>query len=122
MMIVADSSYLVHGLLKDAALLENDDAIVSPDLALYDVINAIWKHEAVLKDIKGGSRHIAMLSELESSGRLRFVRPDRQVIDRTYQLALRKKCALYDAVFVALASDLGLELKTFDVVQKGLMH
>lgn len=45
-----------------------------------------------------------------------------KAFDEAYQLALRKKCALYDSVFVALASDLGLELKTFDVAQKGLSN
>lgn len=120
-MIVVDSSYIVEGLLKDEALLEKA-TMVSPELALYEVVNAVWKHEALIKDVTDGSKHIAMLYNLASSGVLQFVRPDRQVMDKAYRLSLRKKCALYDAVFVALASDLGLELKTFDEVQKGLLH
>lgn len=120
-MIVADSSYIFEGMLRDEALLENE-IIVSPELALYEVVNAVWKHEALIKDVTEGSKHIALLYNLVSSGMLRFVRPDRQVMEKAYRLSLQKKCALYDAVFVALALDLGLEPKTFDEVQKGLLH
>jgi predicted nucleic acid-binding protein len=120
-MIVADSSYIFEGMLRDGALLENE-IMIAPELALYEVINAVWKHEALIKDVADGSRHISALYDLVSSGVLRFVRPDREVMDKAYRLSLRKKCALYDAVFVALAMDLGLELKTFDEVQKGLLH
>ena len=41
-MKVADSSYLIEGILRDAALFENE-TLVAPDLALYEVVNTIWK-------------------------------------------------------------------------------
>ena len=47
-MIVADSSYIVEGLLKNKKLL-SDDQIVTPELVVYEVTNAIWKHENLLK-------------------------------------------------------------------------
>jgi predicted nucleic acid-binding protein len=49
-MIVADTSYLVEGLLRDASLLQEDT--LSPELALYEVANTVWKHEFILRDLK----------------------------------------------------------------------
>jgi predicted nucleic acid-binding protein len=121
MTIIADSSYLVEGLLKDASLLGRE-AIVAPDLALYEVINAVWKHEVMLKDIKDGKPYIDQLFELASTQALQFVRPDRKIVAEAYKLALKKKCTFYDAIFVALAQELKLNLKTFDDAQRNLMR
>ncbi|AIC14469.1 type II toxin-antitoxin system VapC family toxin [Nitrososphaera viennensis] len=120
-MIVADSSYLVEGLLKDVSLIENEGVVVSPDLALYEVVNAVWKHETVLKDIKDGRPYLDVLSKLVSARAVRFVKPDKKIIGQAYQLASKKRCTFYDAVFVVLALELGLELKTFDEAQRALL-
>ncbi|MGH9877974.1 MAG: type II toxin-antitoxin system VapC family toxin [Nitrososphaera sp.] len=118
--IVADSSYLVEGLLKDASLLEHD-IIVAPELALYEVANSIWKHEAVLGDINDGRQYLDLLFQLVSTETVRFISPDERIAGEAYKLALTKKCTVYDAIFVALAIDLGLELKTFDEAQHSLL-
>jgi predicted nucleic acid-binding protein len=48
---VADSSYLIEGILRNATLLESE-SFLSPDLALYEVVNALWKHETLMRDLK----------------------------------------------------------------------
>lgn len=119
-MIVADSSYLVEGLLKNASFLESEE-IIAPDLAFYEVINSVWKHEVILKDIKDGKPYLKLLFELVTAQWVRFVRPDEKIVKDGYRLSLEKRRNFYDTIFVALALDLGLPLKTLDDVQRRLM-
>ena len=48
-MIVADSSFIVEGLIKQKELLEENEDILTLDLAVYEVANSIWKHEFLPK-------------------------------------------------------------------------
>ncbi len=116
-MIVADSSYIVEGILKDSSLLE-DQEIITPELAFYEVANAIWKHEIILKDIKNGRPFLNIFIELIQTQTIRLIRPNKKIIKKAYTLASNKNITFYDTIFVALAQDLGLELKTFDKPQK----
>lgn len=118
-MIVADSSYLIEGLLKDASLLEEDE-IITPELALYEVANTIWKHETVLKDIKDGRPFLNIFLDLIETQAIRLVRPDEKMTRKAYTLASEKNITFYDTIFVALALDLRLELRTFDKTQERL--
>jgi predicted nucleic acid-binding protein len=119
-MKVADSSYLIEGILRDAALFENQ-ALVSPDLALYEVVNALWKHETLLHDLKDAREHIELLSDLVSNERIQLVRPDRKLINETYALSLKHGLAIYDSVFIALALQLKMKLATYDAKQSSVM-
>jgi len=113
---VADSSYLIEGILRDAALLENE-AFVCPDLALYEVVNALWRHEALLHDIKDAQERIDLLSDLVSNERVQLVRPDRKLLYQTYALSVKHGMTIYDSVFLAVALQLKMELATFDAKQ-----
>lgn len=115
-MIVADSSYIVEGLLREASLLEVD-AIIAPDLALYEVVNTLWKHESRVKDIRDASLFLAPFIELIKSEQIRVIRPDEKLLRKTYLLAVEEKITVYDAIYIALSIDLGLELRTFDRIQ-----
>jgi predicted nucleic acid-binding protein len=112
-MKVADSSYLIQGILRDASLLANE-TFVSPDLALYEVINALWKHETLIKDLKESSARISLFLELVSAETVQLVIPDKKLLEETYSLSRKHRVPTYDMVFVALALELSLELKTYD--------
>jgi predicted nucleic acid-binding protein len=112
-MIVADTSYIVEAILRDASLLENE-TIITPDLALYETVNTIWKHEILIGDLKDASRRIDLLLELISTGTIQMVRPDEKLVKDTYAFSTKHRVPVYDAIFVALALRLGLELRTFD--------
>jgi len=56
-MNVADSSYLIEGLLREASLFE-DEKFVARDVSLYEVANTLWKHEVILGDIRDSSERI----------------------------------------------------------------
>ncbi len=119
-MIVADSSFIVEGLLKRKTLLE-EDQIVIPELALYEAANSIWKHEHVLKDLKDGSNYLSILYQLRDAGTILVLSPNEQSMQRAYRIASRHKIFVYDSVFVALALELGLALKTYDGAQTRIM-
>jgi predicted nucleic acid-binding protein len=117
---VADSSYLIEGILRDAALLENE-ILVSPDLALYEVVNALWKHEKLLRDLKDPRERIELLLGLVSNERVQLVRPDRRLLNESYALSVKHGLSIYDSVFIALALQLKMELATFDSKQSSVL-
>lgn len=118
-MNVADSSFLIEALLRDASLLENED-LVAPDLALYEVVNTLWKHQVLIRDLEDASVHIELFIDLTSDRRVQLLRPDRKLIDKALALSVKHRIPTYDAVFVALALQLGVELKTYDARQSSI--
>ncbi|MBS7623346.1 type II toxin-antitoxin system VapC family toxin [Candidatus Bathyarchaeota archaeon] len=120
-MIVADTSYLVEAILRDASLLENDETIITPDLTVYETINTLWKHEVLIGDLKDSSPYLELLLELISTEAVQLVRPDEKLLKNSYMLSAKHKTPIYDAVLVALALELGLKLKTFDRRQTNIL-
>jgi len=119
-MKVADSSYLIEAMLRDVGLLEND-TFIAPDLALYEVVNTLWKHEILIRDLKDAAVRIDLFADLISNQKVRLLRPDRKLLDKAYAISVRHRIPVYDTVFVALALQLGLELKTFDNKQSTML-
>ena len=119
-MRVADSSFIVEGLLKRKELFE-EDFLITVDLAVYEVVNAIWKHQFLLKDLNDGLAYISILYGLIEAGRIRVVRPAAELMQRGYSLAGKNRRSIYDTIFVALALELASELATFDKHQAELL-
>ena len=119
-MKVADSSYLIEGILRDATLLENEP-LVCPDLALYEVVNTLWKHETLLHDLEDAQERIELLLDLISNERIQLVRPDRKLLSETYTLSIKHAETIYDCIFIALALQLKTELATFDAKQSSIL-
>ena len=119
-MRVADSSFIVEGILKEKELLEED--LLTVELALYETANSIWKHQCILKDLRDGTPYLAVLLELIQSGRIRIVRPWSELMRRAYSMASKHNRPVYDTLFAALALELDLKLATFDRRQAELMR
>ncbi len=119
-MKVADSSYLTEGILRDVALLEKE-SLVSPDLALYEVVNTLWKHEILIGDVEDSQERIELLLDLVSNERVQLVRPDKKLLNDSYALSLKHRLPIYDSVFVALALQLKIDLATFDSRQSTVL-
>ncbi len=111
----------MEGLLKRKKLLE-EDQILTPDLALYEVANSIWKHQLILKDLEDGLPYVSILYAMVDSGAIRTVQPDEELLKRSYAMAARNMVSMYDTIFVSLALEIGLELKTFDGQQSRIMR
>ena len=120
-MKVADSSYIVEGLIKRKALLK-EEFLVTLDLAVHEVANSIWKHECLLKDLDDGFPYLAILEGLIESGKIQIVSPAVKLMKRTYSLASKNRRSIYDTIYVALALELGLELATCDKHQADLFR
>jgi predicted nucleic acid-binding protein len=118
--VVADSSYITAALLEDALLLEKDELLLSPDIAFYEVIHAIWKHQVVLRKVVDTRRHVDSFLRLIDSGKIQLLKPDMKIVHQAYDLAVEKKTGFYDAVFVAIAKELAVELRTFDKKQAAI--
>ena len=119
-MMVADSSYLVEAILRNASLFEGD-TFIAPDLALYEIPNTMWKHQILFADLKEPSPFLDLFFQLLESETIQLVRPDERLLMRAYALSVKHRSPLYDTVFISLALDLGLELKTFDDNQKRIL-
>jgi len=115
-----DSSFLVEAILKKKELLEMD-FLLTVDLGIYETANSIWKHEVLLKDLEDGLPYLSILSGLIESGRIRIVSPGKELMERAYSIAARNRRPFYDAMFIALALQLGSELETFDKAQTALL-
>ena len=117
MVIVADTSYIVEGLLFNKELLSRDQ-IIAPELIIYETTNTIWKHENLLKSIQNGESYLSLLFGLIDSGKITIVSSDENLIQDAYVAAKRNSITPYDAIFVCLAVKLGTVLKTLDKKQK----
>jgi predicted nucleic acid-binding protein len=118
---VADSSFIVEGLLKRKDLIE-EDLLLTVDLAIYETANSIWKHQCLLKDLKDGLPYLSILQGLIDTGRIRVARPGMELMESAYSLAAKSRRPVYDTIFVALALELGSELATFDKRQIQLLR
>jgi predicted nucleic acid-binding protein len=117
---VADSSFIVEALLKRKELFQED--LVTVDLAVYESVNSIWKHQFLIKDLSDGLPYVSVLYGFIESGRIRVIHPGEELMARGYSLAAKNKLSIYDAIFIALALELDLELATFDKHQAELMR
>ena len=90
---------------------------MAPELVAYEVTNAIWKHEHLLKDIENGKQYLSIFYGLMEAGVIKTLIPNEELMQESYSIAKRQGITLYDAVFVSLAIKLGLTLKSFDKLQ-----
>ena len=120
-MKVADSSYIVEGLLRRKELLD-EDILITVDLALYEAVNAVWKHQFLIEDLGDGVPYVSILYGLVESGRIRVIRPGEELMKHGYSVAAKSRRSIYDAIFVALAVELASDLATFDKRQAELLR
>lgn len=84
---------------------------------MYEVTNAIWKHEHLLKDLENGKPYLTVFFGLIEAGRITPLSPNENLIQESYLVAQRNGITIYDAVFISLAIKLRSTLKSFDRVQ-----
>jgi predicted nucleic acid-binding protein len=90
---------------------------VAPELVIYEVANAIWKHEHLLKDLENGKPYLSIFFGLIDAGQITVLSPSEELIQESYAIAQRNKITLNDAVFIALATKLKLTLRSYDRAQ-----
>ncbi len=90
---------------------------MAPELVAYEVTNAIWKHEHLLKDVENGEQYVSIFYGLMEAGKIKILTPNEELMQESYSIAKRQGITVYDAVFVSLAIKLGLTLKSYDRAQ-----
>ncbi len=96
--------------------------MVAPELVVYEVANTIWKHEHILRDLEDGESYLSLFYGLLNSGRITTLSPSADLMRESYAIAGRNRIPIYDAVFISLALKLGVDLRTYDRVQKRALN
>jgi predicted nucleic acid-binding protein len=102
--------------------LLSEDSIIAPDFMVYEAANALWRHEHLLKDLANVKPHISALWGLIDSGKITLISPNERLTLLAYSMARRKGITIYDAIFICLAIDSGITLKTFDKIQARILE
>ena len=76
----------------------------------------------MLKDLENGLLYLSILYELVESGKIRLMPPNLELTRKAYDLSVSNNISVYDAIFISLALEAGLELKTFDEEQAKIMQ
>lgn len=84
--------------------------------------NSIWKHQHILEDVDDGLPYLTILFGLIEAGGIGVVSPSEDLMRRAYTLSAKYRLPTYDTVFVSLALEAGLVLKTFDKHQRRIMR
>lgn len=79
--------------------------------------NVLWKQEYLLKKIPDGQVYLEHFYGLINSGKITVVYPNKNLMQESYTVAKSNDVAIYDAIFICLAVQLNVELKTLDKKQ-----
>ena len=117
-MRVIDSSSLVKFFSKEEGwkavrelILEG---VISLDLSIKEVANALWKK--VLRNEMSISDANKIITDLSEAEAIKIVNQD-NYLSKAFEIAVRNRITVYDALFVALAKELNIELITSDTKQ-----
>ena len=86
-----------------------------PCIAFSEVLNAVWKHYALLRDI-GRDEVEKALRILEALARVLVSHDNTLLLREAFNIASVAKISVYDALYLALAKKLNQPLYTFDKV------
>ncbi len=123
MTVIVDASALVKLVLNEEHSIEtadffnkcimDDNLLKTSDIALAEVLNAIFKHRVLIKDLKGKNFETAVenicavLSKIEKA-------PTETIAGDAVKMAVDNNIAVYDALYLTLAKIDGAQLFTFD--------
>lgn len=122
-MIVADASALVKLALHEPAsetaytkfvsFIDDGEAIASPDIALIESINAIWKHYILLKNISERDFETALNTMYNVWSRIEKV-PSESISKHATDIAVQNRISVYDSLYLAQCRLNSGKLFTFD--------
>jgi predicted nucleic acid-binding protein len=105
--IVIDSSALAKFLLKEEGWEKIREIIIKRpytlELAVKEVANAIWRRVSLLKDINIEKAIILLNDLLELKKKLLIIEPQDIYIKQAFEIAVKEKITIYDALFIAQA-------------------
>jgi predicted nucleic acid-binding protein len=69
---------------------------VAPELVVYEVTNAIWKHEHLLKDLENGKLYVSIFYGLLEAGKIKILTPNEELMQKSYLIAKSQGITIYD--------------------------
>lgn len=104
-----------------AVLAARAEELHAPCVALAEVLNAVWKHARLLRDLdlEEARRALRRLQRLQQVLVLHGVE---ELAGEALDKALRYGITFYEALYVALAEQLGQTLYTFDTKLAGRLR
>lgn len=120
-MIAVDSSVLLRYFSKEEGWEDAEEVIelgaVTLELAVKEVANGLWKK--VLRGEMAKEDALRLILDL-ASGDIIKLEDQSKYLEDAFDIAVRWKITIYDALFVALARGMRLELATCDERQGGV--
>ena len=117
-MRVIDSSSLVKFFSKEEGWKAVRELIlggvISLDLSVKEVANALWKK--VLRNEMSASDANKIITDLLETEVIKIANQGKY-LSKAFEIAVRNRITVYDALFVALARELNVELITSDTKQ-----
>ena len=125
-MIVLDASLLVKLVVEEERSREArafvrkeatlGEELVTVDVALAEVLNALWRHVTLIKDLSQALYEEAVQDLLKLWDKLEKL-PSRDLALRAAELALKLGVTIYDALYLAAAAKHEARLATYDHAQ-----
>jgi predicted nucleic acid-binding protein len=122
-MAVLDASFLVKLVIREECseaavgvferLASKGEDLHVPCITVAEVLNAVWKHVSLLKDLDAEDARRA-LQRLRRLSRVLEVHRVEEFAEEALEYALEFNITFYDATYVALAVRLRQDLYTFD--------
>lgn len=122
-MIVIDANSIVKLALEEPysketrefirGALNGEDNIATVDIALAEALNAVWKHNLVIKDLSDQKAELAGTEIMEFWEDINKV-PSQLIADKARRIAKTHKLTVYDSLYVAAAIKHDSILLTFD--------
>ena len=122
-MAVLDASFLVKLIINEnctkSALRElrsmaaRAEKLHVPCIALAEVLNAVWKHTHLTRELSSEEAHRAV-QRLQRIQQVLVLHSVEELADEALDKALNYGITFYDALYVALAERIGHTLYTYD--------
>jgi len=126
-MIILDASFLVKLVLEEEcsseaenvlkSLIEAGERISTIDIALSEVLNALWKHYILIKDIDKGMLKGAVKDLLDLWEKIGKIHTG-ELATKALNLAMKHRVTVYDSLYIAAALKYRAGLATYDSKQR----
>ncbi len=122
-MIVVDSSALIKLLIteKDSghaievfqSVTGKGEQLLAPDIIFSEVMNGLWKHNVLLKDVSDKKLEIARESLVMVYADLELSKAT-ELAEEAIKIGTKHKVTFYDSLYVTLSISTDAQLFTFD--------
>lgn len=122
-MITIDASAIIKVIITEegsetargafSKITGNGEPMLSPNIVLSEVLNGLWKHYIMKKDINREQLEMARISLSKIYDNL-DISSQTELADDAFKIAVNSKITIYDSLYVALSKKMRAPLLTFD--------